>query len=191
MEFIIFNMFLFVSIVQGTLKRREHLQEGKFFWCQCERCTDPTELGTYTSAIQCPKCRGGLILSTDPLNQEADWRCRACKYIVSADSMLKLIDTVYKELDAVDANSVVGFEEFLSKYRNVFHKNHYLCVCAKHSLFQLYGRSEGYMIHELSVAQLRLKEQYCRDILAVVDQLDPGLSKLRGSCDIVAIVRCK
>lgn len=67
------------------------------------------------------------------------------------------------------------------KYRNVFHKNHYLCICAKHSLFQLYGRSEKFMIHELSVDQLRAKENYCRDILDVVDLLEPGLSKLRGN----------
>lgn len=176
---IILICFFFCGI-QGTLKRREHLQEGKFFWCQCDRCTDPTELGTYSSAIQCPKCRGGHILSTDPLDQNAGWKCRACNYIVTAQSMVLLIDTVYKELDAIDSNDVNGFEEFLAKYRNVFHKNHYLCICAKHSLFQLYGRSEGFLIHELSIEQLRKKEQYCRDLLNVVNSLDPGLSKLRG-----------
>ncbi|XP_037024983.1 SET domain-containing protein SmydA-8 [Bradysia coprophila] len=166
--------------LQGTLKRREHLQEGKFFWCQCKRCSDPTELGTYSSAIQCPKCHGGLILSTDPLDQDAPWKCRACAYIVTGRSMLLLVDTVFKELDSINSNDVLGFEEFLEKYRNVFHKNHYLCICAKHSLFQLYGRSEKFMIHELSVDQLRTKENYCRDILDVVDLLEPGLSKLRG-----------
>lgn len=46
------NRFFFSSIKidilslcilpQGTLKRREHLQEGKFVWCQCKRCSDPT-----------------------------------------------------------------------------------------------------------------------------------------------------
>lgn len=94
--------------------------------------------------------------------------------------MLKLVDTVYAELDAIDANALDGFEQFLRKYRNVFHRNHYLCVCAKHSLFQLYGRADGYLIQELSLEQLRAKEQHCRDLLAVVDRLDPGLSKLRG-----------
>lgn len=94
--------------------------------------------------------------------------------------MLKLIDSVYQELDAIDSNAVADFEQFLRKYRNVFHPNHYLCVCAKHSLFQLYGRADGYLIHELSLEQLRTKEQYCRDLLMVVDRLDPGLSKLRG-----------
>lgn len=129
----------------------------------------------------CPKCtRNGLIVSSDPLDQAAPWRCTACGYDVSAASMLKLIETVYQELEAIDANAVVDFEQFLRKYRNVFHPNHYLCVCAKHSLFQLYGRADGYLIHELTLQQLRTKEQYCRDLLEVVDRLDPGLSKLRG-----------
>lgn len=37
-----FLLIFSVSLQQGTLKRREHLQEGKFFWCQCKRCSDPT-----------------------------------------------------------------------------------------------------------------------------------------------------
>ena len=60
--------------LQGTLKRRSHLQECKFFWCVCERCTDPTELTSYSSAIQCPKCNSGIILSINPLQQEAPWK---------------------------------------------------------------------------------------------------------------------
>lgn len=169
------------SIWQGTLKRRDHLQECKFFWCRCARCADPTELGTHSSTIICPKCvRSGHITSTDPLDQTAGWRCNACGYQLAVASMLKLIDSVYHELDAIDGNDVNGFEQFLRKYKNVFHANHYLCVCAKHSLFQLYGRAEGYLIHELTMEQLGKKEQHCRDLLAVVDRLDPGLSKLRG-----------
>lgn len=74
---------------------------------------NPTELGTFSSAIQCPKCRGGLIFSTDPLDQDASWKCRACAYIVTGKSMLLLVDTVFKELDSINCNDVVAFEEFL------------------------------------------------------------------------------
>lgn len=162
------------------MKRREHLQEGKFFWCECDRCKDPTELGTNSSTIQCPKCKHGHILSANPLRQDSMWKCQSCDYIVTGDAMLKLVDTVFKQLDSIDGNDVGAFEEFLIKYRNVFHKNHYLCICAKHSLFQLYGRSDGYLIHQMSVEQLRCKEQYCRDMLEVVYRLEPGLSKLKG-----------
>lgn len=37
----------------GTPSRRNHLQESKFFWCTCARCSDPTEFGTYFSALRC------------------------------------------------------------------------------------------------------------------------------------------
>lgn len=63
-----------LSSLQGTLKRREHLHETKFFWCCCKRCKDPTELGTHASTLLCPKCTNGFILSTDSLNQDADWK---------------------------------------------------------------------------------------------------------------------
>lgn len=59
---------------QGTLKRRQHLNEAKFFWCICERCKSPDELSTQASTLLCPKCEHGFVLSTNPLNESADWR---------------------------------------------------------------------------------------------------------------------
>lgn len=37
----------------GTPNRRHHLYQTKFFWCNCLRCSDPTEFRTYFSAIRC------------------------------------------------------------------------------------------------------------------------------------------
>lgn len=67
-----------------------------------------------------------------------------------------------------------------NRYINVLHKNHYLCLSVKHNLCQLYGRSEGYLIHELSAEHLKRKEQYCRDLLDISTILEPGLSRLCG-----------
>ena len=61
---------LFVSytnLLWPTLYRREHLLEGKYFECDCPRCTDPTELESYTSTLKCKKCDLGFINSTNPL----------------------------------------------------------------------------------------------------------------------------
>lgn len=52
-------------------------------------------------------------MSTDPLDQNAPWKCRACAYIVTGRSMMLLVDTVFKELDSINSNDVVGFEDFL------------------------------------------------------------------------------
>jgi hypothetical protein len=81
--------------VQGTLKRRDHLKESKFFDCTCARCSDATELGTYAGALKCPQCATGVVVSTAPLNHDADWCCTndACTgYIVPARSVRLLMD---------------------------------------------------------------------------------------------------
>ena len=93
---------------QSTLKRREHLLENKFFECKCARCKDPTEFGTYTGALRCPKCKHGLVLSTDPLDPEATWSCnngtkmvenRCPGYTITAKSMQLLISRSVCELN--------------------------------------------------------------------------------------------
>lgn len=81
--------------VQGTLKRRDHLKESKFFDCTCARCSDATELGTYAGALKCPQCDTGVVISTAPLNRDADWCCTndACTgYTVPAHSVRLLMD---------------------------------------------------------------------------------------------------
>lgn len=36
------------------------------------------------------------------------------------------------------------------------------------------------MLHLMTEAELKRKEDYCRDLLSVVNYLEPGLSRLRG-----------
>lgn len=57
----------YTYVLSGTRARRDLLNEGKFFECSCERCSDPTELGTHFSSILCRKCKGGIIVPNQPL----------------------------------------------------------------------------------------------------------------------------
>ncbi|KAL4709260.1 hypothetical protein ACJJTC_013320 [Scirpophaga incertulas] len=166
--------------LQGTLKRREHILHSKFFECSCARCVDPTELGTLASAFRCPRC-GGPVLSTQPLQRDADWQCSAgCGYLLPARAAVALIQRLTDEYDKIDANDVAGFEGFLHKYRNVVHENHYLCLSCLHSLSQLYGKVQGYLIHEMPETELRRKADICRQLMTVFDVIEPGYSRLRG-----------
>ncbi|XP_065084830.1 SET domain-containing protein SmydA-8 [Ochlerotatus camptorhynchus] len=166
--------------LQGTLKRRQHLYESKFFWCQCKRCSDPTEFGTNCSTMKCTKCQKGHILTTNPLDQNADWKCKSCSNIIPAQNVLQLLDRLFKELDAIDGNGIELYEHFITKYRHILHDNHYLFLSAKHSLCQLYGKISGFLISEMSLEQIIEKEKICRDLLLVVSAYEPGLSRLRG-----------
>ncbi|KAK4874047.1 hypothetical protein RN001_013407 [Aquatica leii] len=175
--------------LHGTMKRRDHLMDNKFFACKCSRCLDPTELGTYTSALRCPKCKTGLVLSTNPLNHEAEWACnntskqpnsRCPGYKVASNSLQLLIERISREAESLDCNDIKGMEAFLQKYRNVLHSNHYLCLGIKLSLSQLYGKANGYIINDLSPEILNRKKDICEEIMEVFDVIEPGFTRLRG-----------
>ncbi|XP_034834400.1 SET domain-containing protein SmydA-8-like isoform X2 [Maniola hyperantus] len=165
--------------LQGTLRRREHLRLSKFFECACKRCSDPTELDTYASAFLCPRC-SGRVLSSAPLTAAAPWRCEHCPYEMPATAVQILIKKLTDEFEQIDANDVQGFENFLTKYRNVLQDSHYLCLSAKHSLSQLYGKVTDYMIHEMPEEKLHRKVEICRDLMKIFDVIEPGYSRLRG-----------
>lgn len=108
------------------------------------------------------------------------FRCRSCNYTVGGKSILILLERLFDELEVLDPNSIKDYEDYLKRYANVLHPNHYLILSAKHSLCQLVGRSDGFIINELDLTQLQKKEQYCRDLLNVVNVLEPGNSRIRG-----------
>ncbi|XP_035716177.1 SET domain-containing protein SmydA-8-like [Folsomia candida] len=80
----------------GTLERQKHLLTSKFFLCGCPRCLDPTEMGSYFSAIKCP-C-GGNIVSMDTTKLDASWGCTRsnCQYKtnMTPDDVTRLIETL-------------------------------------------------------------------------------------------------
>lgn len=166
--------------LQGTYKRRDFMYAGKLFWCLCKRCSDPTELKTDCSALVCPECAKGSVRSTNPLDQEANWKCDRCTYSLCSKSLVKLLDKLNNELESIDPHDVPGLEGFLKKYQSSLRPNHYLLLSAKYSLCQVYGRINGYLIHEMSLDDIKRKEKYCRDFLTVIDVLEPGLTRLRG-----------
>ena len=45
--------------------------------------------------------------------------------------------------------TVEDYEEFLDKYEALLHPNHYHMLTAKHSLMQMLGRTEGYLIQDM------------------------------------------
>lgn len=53
----------YTDTMWGTLPRREHLIQTKYFTCSCARCQDPTEFGTHFSSLKClnTTCDGLII----------------------------------------------------------------------------------------------------------------------------------
>lgn len=70
----------YTRILWDTITRRIHLYRTKQFWCNCDRCADPTELGTYLGALRCQQTQcSGRMLPVAPLNISSDWKCDECQ----------------------------------------------------------------------------------------------------------------
>ena len=141
----------------NTLSRREHLKTIKCFDCVCERCSDPSELGTYAGAIRCSKCtmtsdknsvENCYVIPVDPLNSNSVWKCMNCQREMSRKQIKMGNDILKNELTKSNVKTVTGLEQFLIKYgvyeNGVLHSNNYHVVQVKHALIRLIGNTDGY-----------------------------------------------
>ena len=74
------------------------------------------------------------------------------------------------------------YEGFLSRHASLLHANHFLFTSARQSLSQLYGRDERFLLNTLTMEQLERKVSICRQLLDVADVVEPGLTRIRGTC---------
>ncbi|XP_058833214.1 SET domain-containing protein SmydA-8 isoform X2 [Topomyia yanbarensis] len=168
----------------GTQQRRDHLKNNKYFSCGCLRCTDPTELGTYLSALKCVGVDGnacnGYQLPIDPLDDSSDWKCNQCAVDIQADQVNFLLSKIGEEVDfAMERkSSVKQMDDLVSKLSTFLHPNHYFLLTLKHSLIQMYGHMSGYLTGQLPDSILNRKVEICREMMKVIDILDPDSFRL-------------
>lgn len=129
----------------GTLARRAHLKQSKLFSCECERCSDCTEFGTYIGSVCCNQCsQGSKLISSDPLNSEADWKCEKCGFVVEEHEYNWGNDVLKEEVSRLDKSNLTSFETFLENYDEVLHKTNSYVLQVKYALIQMYGHQESY-----------------------------------------------
>ncbi|XP_022822822.1 protein msta [Spodoptera litura] len=175
----------------GTLDRRKHLQTSKYFDCECDRCKDPTEFGTHLGNIYCSVCnsafapnvewRGAMLVSTNPLDETAPWKCEKCEHFILSKQMVWGNNALKQDLQRLNKTDPNQFEEFIEKYSQTLHPSNHLVVQAKLALVQIYGNYKGYSLTELPNALLRRKVDLCHELLEIADKLEPGWTKFRGT----------
>lgn len=120
----------------GTMFRQKQLQDSKYFACHCIRCKDPTELGSHFSTIYCQKCPKGYMLTTNPLNVLANWKCNECGYSMKSGDVEELIETLEKEVSELPLERDV-YEEKLEAYSKLLHPNQHIMIDLKFTLVQV------------------------------------------------------
>ncbi|KAJ8923004.1 hypothetical protein NQ315_001552 [Exocentrus adspersus] len=175
---------MYTHCLWGTQARREHLRETKYFSCKCQRCRDPTELGSYLSALKClgtdgEPC-GGVQLPVDPIDDNTEWACDKCPIKLTSPEVCFLVNGIGEEVDNVQlANPTVReLESLLNKMLTFLHPNHYHVYAVKHSLIQLYGYQQGYLPSQITDDCLVRKTTMCRELLEITRKVDPGNARL-------------
>lgn len=169
----------------GTANRQLHLTTTKYFKCSCDRCLDPTELGTHLSSLRCLQCCEGLVLpSPSPLTPEV-WMCNSCPATLSVGHVEQFLKQLGEKLVMLKENSLNSSETFLKATSSKLSENHYYRSDVKLALAQMYGHVGGQQqrqpdLKDLSKDLLERKENLCREVLALADLFSPGESRLRG-----------
>jgi hypothetical protein len=133
----------------NTLDRRFHLKSTKHFWCQCNRCADPRELGTLLSTIKCTDCNCAIV-SRDPLDPMANWECRDCGSVQKVQQVKRIHDSVRMELKQIAQKARDRpelLEDFIQKYSGAIHPDSCHVIEAKYALVQLYGNTPQLLYH--------------------------------------------
>jgi len=169
----------YVSSLETTQLRQERLMDGWYFRCKCLRCCDPLEGLSFASSVACLKCQEGLILSTNPLDPEADWSCGDCGFIKTADSIKKLNEYFMKAIMAA-TDDCSSLDDLLEKACKMFHPSHYLPTLTRIKLntafLKLGARNEG----NAEVEILMRRKEFLDEVHQVVETIEPGLTQRRG-----------
>ncbi|KAK4012902.1 hypothetical protein OUZ56_025152 [Daphnia magna] len=186
---------IFVSYtdpLQTTLQRRTFLEKGKHFTCRCRRCQDPTEFGTFASAVRCRSCTSGWVLPHDDGQlHDAEssvalrWKCSECSEEIKSEDISRteeVVQNIVKNIQRlpVDRHLIDRCEELFLTLPKKIHVNHVILLQLRISLVHLYGNVPGFLIPELPVSLLHRKAQLCSELLEALHHLCPGYSRLRG-----------
>ena len=115
--------------------------------CRCARCSDPTELGTFSSSLLCPaqSCRSAVI-SADVSDLSSDWRCSTCSKLFPASKISNVTAAIKEQAEKLEFNKdhpekcgVEAHEAFLKKYKQILHPNHVTLIRVKYNLAKMYG----------------------------------------------------
>ena len=121
------------------------------------------------------------MISSDPTNLEAVWKCEACGESISAEKIGLVTRAVKEAGENLDATpKIEDFEAYLKKYASVLHQNHCIMIDRKYTLAKMYGRMKGYEPDEMTDEQFQRKRQLCTEVLNVLDKIMPGRSRKRG-----------
>ena len=168
--------FRYVTETQPTRLRRGLLQRKWFFSCDCVRCSDRTEAGTYLDGLLCTVTNcNGVILPVSPLDNDTDYSCDKCGTILAKSEALSILQNA--EIEAgkkVPRQETIAYlEKFVVKFQDILHPTNYIMLTVKMKLGFLAGNMPpNSLLSKMTEDEVLRKMQHCQDVINVLDKLD-------------------
>jgi len=156
----------------GTIERRSLLARS-FIDCHCKRCCDPSECGAHTSSIFCQRCEG-VCVPMNPLDSQCCWQCVECDEKISGQFTSTLLLGIKEGTRTFKGSRSERYRAFRDENRRILCSNHYLQTAERAKFFLQFSS-------DASVEDTMQRVAAGRELLDLVDILDPGLSIFRES----------
>lgn len=118
----------------------------------------------------------------------SEWVCDRCDASLSNEQIEIILTNIEQEVDdlmipsvsRIDTTSIgpKHFEALIEKLSHLLHENHFHLFALKHSLIQMYGHKPNYTLPELSDDLLSRKIVMCKQLLNILDYIDPNSMRL-------------
>ena len=122
----IFNKY--TSFFAGRIERSELIQDNWNFFCECPRCSDPSDLGSNFDTLNCSKCKGAML--PDGNDPSSPWLCCECGSRLSREKVRNMEDSFSEKIDKCRGD-LKQLEALLIEKMNLFHTNHHLMTHLK------------------------------------------------------------
>nr|XP_036676746.1 SET domain-containing protein SmydA-8 [Drosophila suzukii] len=169
----------YAKLLWSTLARKIFLGMTKHFMCRCVRCQDPTENGTYLSALFCREqgCRG-LVIPVQTKTLQPDWRCITCENVFPHSKMAKYQDFALNTINnRINSCSVRDMIHFINELCPRFcPSSNYVLIEAK---LNVIWRMTRFDREEYTPEEMGHMDRYREEVLAILHKLGAGECTLK------------
>ncbi|XP_045120625.1 SET domain-containing protein SmydA-8-like isoform X2 [Portunus trituberculatus] len=165
----------YTSTLHPLWERRAYTKQTHYFICDCDRCSDPTELGVHYSSLPCPECRGQYLEPTTWLG-DATWECPVCGRRQEEAAIREEVDRWMSRFDYDDTfikSTPTAVRGILDGVQMAFHAHHYVWVMAAQVAIRT-------LAPDHSRKAMTLKRQLWQRLLHIYSILEPGMTRRRG-----------
>ena len=134
----------YIIPTMGQPGRMKYIWQAWGFICSCERCSDPTELGTKYNGVLCKQedCRLGFLLPSKPCVLAARWSCDECGYSVDEREIITRLDKYKHMIDSTNLTDIAQGEKLLLLLQDQLNHNHEYMLRIKTQLLMTYSQAK-------------------------------------------------